>query len=118
MRKAHTARSKKAKGRALEQWLAAELRRTGADPNARAMPLSGAIAHFKSDIYTKLPYSFECKSQETTKVWTWYEQARTQTGLNETPVVVFKRNYSPPLALLSAADFINMVAEIVDLYRR
>lgn len=117
MKKANTAKSKKAKGKALENWLASELRRTGADDKARAMPGSGSFTHFKSDIYTKLPYSFECKSQETTKVWEWYVQAQSQAGNMEAPVVVFKRNYSQPMALLSASDFINMVAEIEDLKR-
>lgn len=117
MKKANTAKSKKAKGKALENWLASELRRTKSDEKARAMPGSGAFTHFKSDIYTKLPYSFECKSQETTKVWEWYVQAQSQASNMEAPVVVFKRNYSQPMALLSASDFINMIAEIEDLKR-
>ena len=117
MRKANTAKSRRQKGKNLENWLASELRRTKADENARAMPGSGSFTHFKSDIYTKLPYSFECKSQETTKVWDWYVQAQSQASNMEAPVVVFKRNYSQPMALLSASDFINMVAEIEDLKR-
>lgn len=117
MRKANTAKSRRQKGKNLENWLASELRRTKADEKARAMPGSGSFTHFKSDIYTKLPYSFECKSQETTKVWEWYVQAQSQAGNMEAPVVVFKRNYSQPMALLSASDFINMVAEIEDLKR-
>lgn len=117
MKKANTAKSKKAKGKNLELWLASELRRTKADSNARAMPGSGAFTHFKSDIYTKLPYSFECKSQETTKVWDWYSQANSQAGMMETPIVVFKRNYSEPMALLSARDLIGIIAELED-YKR
>lgn len=113
---ANNARTRKAKGSKLETWLASELRRTGADPGARRMPLSGAMAHFKSDIFTKLPYAFECKNQENTKVWEWYEQAKEQTSGLEKPVVVFKRNYSEPMALLSAADLIDMMAEIVQLW--
>lgn len=113
---ANTPRSKKAKGTKLETWLASELRRSGADENARRMPLSGAMAHFKSDIFTKLPYAFECKSQENTKVWEWYEQAKAQTSGLEKPVVIFKRNYSEPMALLSAADLIDMIAEIENLW--
>lgn len=114
---ANNARTRKAKGSKLEHWLAAELRRTGADPGARRMPMSGALAHFKSDIFTKLPYAFECKNQENTKVWEWYEQAKEQKSGLEKPIVVFKRNYSEPMALLSAADLIDMIAEIQDLYR-
>ena len=116
MKKANTARSKKAKGKALESWLASELRKSGADPTAQPMPLSGALTFFKSDIRTRLPYSFECKNQENTKVWEWYEQAsRDATGL-EKPIVVFKRNYSEPMALLSASDLVQMIAEIQQYY--
>ena len=116
MRRANTAKSKKQKGHSLELWVASKLRSSGADENAKAMPGSGAFAHFKSDIYTKLRYSFECKNQETAKVWDWYEQAKGDaTGL-DVPVVIFKRNYSQPMALLSAEDFINMVAEIEGLW--
>jgi hypothetical protein len=116
MKKANTARSKKAKGKALEAWLASELRRSGADKTAQPMPLSGALTFFKSDIRTSLPYSFECKNQETTSVWSWYEQAkRDATGI-EKPIVIFKRNYSPPMALLSAEDLVQMIAEIKQYY--
>lgn len=116
MRKANTHSSKKAKGRALEAWLAGELRKTGADPTAQPMPLSGALTFFKSDIRTKLPYSFECKNQENTKVWEWYEQAKKDAGALEKPVVVFKRNYSQPMALLAAEDLVQMIAEIAQYY--
>jgi hypothetical protein len=116
MRKANTHGSKKAKGRALESWLAGELRKSGADPTAQPMPLSGALTFFKSDIRTKLPYSFECKNQENTKVWEWYEQAQRDAGAMEKPVVIFKRNYSQPMALLSAADLVQMIAEIQQYY--
>lgn len=113
---ANNARTRKAKGSRLEHWLAAELRRSGADPGARRMPMSGALAHFKGDIFTKLPYSFECKNQETTKVWEWYGQAKDDASGLEKPVVIFSRNYSEPMALLSAKDLIDMMAEIVQLW--
>lgn len=98
------AKSAKAKGSRLEQWVASELRRTGADKDAKRMPGSGAFQFFKSDIHTRLPYSFECKNQETTKVWEWYEQASRDASGLEKPVVIFSRNHSQPMALLSAAD--------------
>jgi hypothetical protein len=116
VRKANTHSSKKAKGKALESWLAGELRKSGADPTAQPMPLSGAMTFFKSDIRTKLPYSFECKNQENTKVWEWYEQAKKDAGSLEKPVVVFKRNYSQPMALLAAQDLVQMIAEIAQYY--
>lgn len=116
MRKANTHASKKQKGKALESWVASELRRTKADPDARPMPLSGALTFFKGDIRTSLPYSFECKNQETTKVWSWYEQAKADASGIEKPIVIFKRNYSQPMALLSAEDLINLIAEVQEYH--
>jgi len=78
------AKSAKAKGKKLEQWTASQLRHHGIE--ARVMPGSGAFTHFKSDIYAPIPYSFECKNQETTKVWEWYEQSRSDAGMNKKPV--------------------------------
>lgn len=112
MKKANKHASKKAKGKSLENWLASELRRTGADTEARPMPMSGALTFFKSDIRTSLPYSFECKNQETTKVYQWYEQAKADAGAMEKPIVIFKRNYSQPMALLSASDLIDLITEV------
>lgn len=115
MRKANSYSSKRAKGKSLENWLASQLRSLGIDPNARAMPGSGAFSHFKGDIYTKTEYSFECKNQENTSVWKWYQQASNDAGMSEKPVVVFKRNYSEPMALLSANHFLDMALEIHQL---
>ena len=112
MKKANTAKSKKQKGRVLENWVASRIRHHGGDLKAQAMPGSGAFAHFKGDIHTRLPYSIECKAQETTKVWDWYEQAKRQVTSLETPVVIFKRNYSEPMALLSAEDFLQIICEL------
>lgn len=112
MKKANTHASKKAKGKSLETWLASELRRSGADPEARPMPMSGALTFFKSDIRTNLPYSFECKNQENTSVWSWYEQAQNDASGIEKPIVIFKRNYSQPMALLSASDLIDLITEV------
>lgn len=111
------AKSAKAKGARLENWVASELRSSGADKDAKRMPGSGAFQFFKGDIYTKLPYSFECKNQETAKVWDWYEQARRDASGLEKPIVIFSRNHSQPMALLSAKDLIDLIAEIEDLRR-
>jgi len=109
------AKSAKAKGKRLEQWTASQLRHHGID--AKVMPGSGAFTHFKSDIYANIPFSFECKNQETTKVWEWYEQAKGDAGMAKLPVVIFKRNLSQPMALMSAEDLIGIIGEVED-YRR
>lgn len=109
------AKSAKAKGDRLENWVASELRKQGID--AKRMPGSGSFNHFKSDIYANIPYSFECKNQETTKVWEWYEQAKKDAGMNKKPIVVFSRNHSQPMALLSAYDLIAIIGELEELIK-
>lgn len=104
--------SKKAKGKALEKWVASELRRSGADPDAQPMPLSGALQFFKGDIRTRLGYHIECKNQETWKPKEWLRIAESQRGQNEVPLVIMKSNFEQPVALLPAADLINLIAEL------
>jgi len=110
------AASAKAKGKRLENWIARELRSSGADDTAKVMPGSGAFTHFKGDIYTKLAWHFEAKNQETTKVWEWWEQANSQAGIQKKPVVIFSRNHGRPKALIDAKDFISLLAEIENLW--
>ena len=45
-----------------------------------------------------------------------YEQAKKDAGSLEKPIVVFKRNYSQPMALLAAEDLVQMIAEIAQYY--
>lgn len=110
------AKSAKAKGHRLELWTASELRKHGIE--AKAMPGSGAFTHFKSDIYANIPYSFECKNQEVAKPWEWYRQAQADAGQSKKPVVIFSRNHSQPMALLSAEHLIAMIGELEDLWRQ
>ena len=59
-------------------------------------------------------FRIECKRHETTKVWEWYEQARTNAvGGEEIPVVVFRRSRSESMALLSFTDFMRLMREFI-----
>lgn len=96
---------KKEKGRKLELKFAKMLREYGLDKNASRMPLSGGSWAFRSDIKTTLPYRFECKNQETVRIWEWWDQTYEQRGY-KTPVLVFSGNYRPIMVAMLADDFL------------
>ena len=54
-----------------------------------------------------IPYSIECKNQESLNVWKSYEQAQSNSGDYE-PVVFIKRNNQKPLVVVDANYFINL----------
>jgi len=106
--KSHSA---KAKGTRLEKRFAKMLVDSGLDLYAQRMPLSGAIAGLKQDIYTKLPFAFECKNQETWSPYQWYLQAAANNniGSRKIPVVIMSRNNIGDYVFLEAQDFINVI---------
>lgn len=101
-------RSAKQKGTRLEQYIARELRQSGVDKSAQRMPLSGAVAGFKSDISTTLPFIIEAKNQETWQPLQYMKQAEREADIQgKMPVVVMSKNRLPdPLVLMKMSDWI------------
>ncbi len=108
--KANTAKSKKAKGVRLELKVADMIAKT-LKVTAKKMPKSGQNKGFKSDIYTELPISIECKNQENWKIHEWWEQCTHDAVLNEEiPVLVMsKNNMKNPKVLLSFSNFLQLL---------
>jgi hypothetical protein len=52
----------------------------------------------------------EVKRQETARPWAWWEQASTEAPQGTVPVVAFRRNRSPWLALLELAELAELAA--------
>lgn len=117
---ANTARTRKAKGTRAEKKFAQLLRTKGIDKKARRMPMSGAIKHFKSDIFCpNLPHdSFEIKNQERVSIWQWWEQACEQCDMNETPHLVVGANHRPQLVVMHADDWANLKKIEQDYYKQ
>ncbi len=46
----------------------------------------------------------ECKRQETARPWAWWEQATSEAPAETIPIVHFRRNRSPWLAMIAATD--------------
>lgn len=101
-------RGAKAKGSAFERKIAEALRRSGLDPNAGRMPLSGADSHLKGDVRTELPYTIEAKCQERVQLWKWWEQAKEQAHYNP-PLLFVSANYRPTLAIMDIETLVNLL---------
>lgn len=103
---ATTAKTKKAKGTRLEKEIARLYRYHKIDDTARRMPLSGALSHFKGDIYKRfdIDYIDECKNHEEIKLREFWRQAKSQAGL-KTPVLHISSNYRPIITVITQSDF-------------
>lgn len=112
---AHTFRSQKAKGVRLEKLVAKRIREMGLDKDAKRMPMSGAIEGFKSDIFTHLPFTFECKNQEKVSLWEWWNQAKSQQTPYKPAVLVVGGNFRPALAVVDLDTLLNLILEIKQL---
>lgn len=60
----------------------------------------------------------EVKRQETARVWAWWEQASSEAPPGTLPVVHFRRNRSPWLAIVQAETLANLLAELAELRNR
>lgn len=113
--KAITTGSKKAKGKRLEKKVAQLIREKGLDSKARAMIGSGAFDNYKGDIYApEVPLTFECKNQETVKIWEYWTQALAQQKVYKPACLIVSGNYRPILAILDIDTLLNLLKEIKD----
>lgn len=115
MPKAIAFRSKKAKGTRLEHKIAQLIREKGLDDNAKRMIGSGAFAGWKTDLFTKLPYSFEIKNQEKVSLWQWFRQAQAQSTISKPPILCVSGNFRPILAIMDMPTFLNLLLEVKQL---
>ena len=103
--------SAKAKGRRLQQWfrdlLIEKLDVHPEDIESRSMGAGGEDLIMARAAREKIPYSIECKNQESVNLWKSYEQAQENSKDYE-PVVVLKRNNSKPLVLVDAEYFVKL----------
>lgn len=101
----------KRKGKTFELKIAKILRSSGLDKQAKRSFQSGANWSWKSDIYTSLDFSIECKKQEQVHIWDWMDQAETQRKAYKPPVLMMTSNNRPILAVMKIEDWINLVKE-------
>ena len=110
-------RSRKAKGRRLQNWVRDELlslftNLSNDDIYCAIMGESGADVKFSPHAQKVLPYSIECKNKETFKgIYDIINQAQNNAKVNQIPLGVIKMNNFEPLAILDARFLFKLMRE-------
>jgi Holliday junction resolvase len=80
-------------------------------------PCSGGLS-FKGDIISlsgiAARFNWECKNQESLNIWKALKQSDSDS-ISKVPVVVFTKNNESDYAALKLNDFLDLLAEIVEL---
>ena len=110
-------RSRKAKGRRLQNWVRDELlslftNLSDDDIYCAIMGESGADVKFSLNAQKILPFSIECKNKETFKgMYDIIKQAQGNSKKTQLPLGIIKMNNFEPLAILNARFFFKIVRE-------
>jgi len=108
-------RSRKAKGRRLQNWVRDELLSlfttlSDDDIYCAIMGESGADVKFSPLAQKIIPYSIECKNKETFGgIYNIIKQAHSNCKDNQMPLGIIKMNNTEPLAIVDAKHFLNLV---------
>jgi|TARA_R110001583_G_scaffold47099_2_gene147570 hypothetical protein len=112
------ARSAKAKGRRLQNFLRDLLRSAFPslhedDIKSQTMGMTGEDIILSPHARQSIPYSFECKNVERLNLWEAINQCETNCS-DRTPVVVIKRNRTNAYAVLPVESFIELIKDTND----
>lgn len=103
------------RGKVFEQEVAAIIRKKlGARVARDRRSGAGVNKSDLSDYYQELPFSIECKDQETIKVKEWMRQAIDAASFTQIPTLVFRAD-EEILATVRFEDLVNLAVEIADL---
>jgi hypothetical protein len=108
------AAGKRQKGARLERKIAELIRASGLDKKAKRSFQSGAHWSWKSDIYTKIPFSIESKCQERMNFWEWWEQAEANSKPMRPPILVHSANFRPIMVSMKFETFLDVLKELED----
>jgi len=112
-----TVRSRKAKGRRLQNWVRDTLLSLfetldDNDIMCAIMGETGEDIKLSNPAKKLIPYSFECKNKEGFKgIYDIIAQAKSNSRVTDTPVAVIKMNNHQPLAILDATHFLKLIGE-------
>ena len=105
--------SAKAKGRRLQQQVAADLCEAMGlqedDVRSCAMGANGEDVQLSVAAREKVPWSIECKNQERLNLWSAFAQAESNAKGKTVPVVIAKRNRSDPLCTMRWKDALDLL---------
>ena len=112
-----TVRSRKAKGRRLQNWVRDTLLSvfTSLDDNDVSCAIMGETGEdikLSNPAKKLIPYSFECKNKETFKgIYDIMSQAQENAKVTDVPVAVIKMNKFQPLAIVDATRFLKLIGK-------
>ena len=111
---ATTPASRKAKGRrfqqALREDLITELAIDPGDILSTAMGQSGCDLYLSPAAREQFPFGVEAKHQERIALPEWWQQCTRNAEVEElVPLLVFKRNWEEPLAVLRWSDLLSLL---------
>ena len=116
-----SAKSSKAKGRRLQNWVRDKLRYAfitawtklptleDDDIKSQTMGMTGEDIILSPAARKIIPYSFECKNVEKLNIWSAIDQAETNAPNNCTPVAIIKRNRSKVYVVIEFDAWINNI---------
>lgn len=110
---ANTIRSRKQKGKRLQNEIAERLREEfnldETDCHSSVSCENGIDVRLSADGLSKIPYSIECKCQESIQIWKAIQQSETNKLPNTDSVLIFKRNRSKTYAVIELDTFIKLI---------
>ena len=110
-----TVRSRKAKGRRLQNWVRDTLLSIfktldDNDISCAIMGETGEDIKLSNPAKKLIPYSFECKNKETFKgIYDIMQQATSNCKKNQVPLGVIKMNNFEPLTIVNARHFFDLM---------
>ena len=84
------------------------------DVRSTGMGQSGEDLLFSPAARKILPFSIECKKQQTTSIWQWMAQAEENAN-GHMPLLVFSRNRSKSYACLDVENLMKLLTELHEL---
>lgn len=84
------------------------------DIESRSMGAGGEDLILARAARNKFPFSVECKNTERANVWSFYEQASSNSKDNTPVVFMTKNRKGAGLAVLKTEDFLRLVRSIND----
>lgn len=110
--------SAKAKGRRLQQSVAADLQQAFSlepdDVRSTSMGANGEDVLLSSAAREKFPYSIECKNTERLNLWDSWGQAKANAG-GHSPLLVVHKNNSETLCVLNWKVFLQLAQRSASL---
>ena len=112
-------RSAKNKGMKLQKWVCERISESLDIPfdnqdeqceiHSRECGLSGTDVILRGEAYKKFNYDVECKNTENISLYSYIEQAKSNTKENRQWLVIHKKNQSKPIVIMDADHFFELI---------